>query len=47
MSGNDAIISGNYELNFQVNKILGDWETLSISLECDDLSIHDYINVGA
>lgn len=47
MSGNDAIISGNYEFNFQNNKILGDWETLFISLECDDLSIHDYINVGA
>ena len=47
MSGNDAIINENYEFNFQNNKILGDWETLFISLECDDLSIHDYINVGA
>lgn len=47
MAENDATFNGNYELNFQVNKILGDWETLSISLECDDLLIHDYINVGA
>lgn len=47
MSGNDATISGDYDLNFQINNILRDWETLFISLECDDLSIHDYINVGA
>lgn len=31
MSGNDAIISGNYEFNFQNNKILGDWETLLLN----------------
>lgn len=47
MAENEVTISGDYDLNFQINNILGDWETLSISLECDDLSIHDYINVGA
>lgn len=36
-----------YNINISPIKILGDWETLSISLECDDLLIHDYINVGA
>lgn len=37
MSGNDATISGDYDLNFQINNILRDWETLSISLECNAL----------
>lgn len=31
MSGNDAIISENYEFNFQNNNILGDWETLLLN----------------